>query len=192
MTDPSAISPEQVRKRELRVELRDRLESLSAEERRRSELAIHRRLLDQPEVKKARGVFTCLAFGAEVATRPLIEHWIAEGKRVYLPRTRRDDPILTVHEYPCRLTTLSFGLEQPARDVEALTDDRIDTEIDVAIILGLGFDPQGYRLGYGAGYFDRFLASRPFPTFGVGFSCQRIDRLPVEAHDVPMTRVISA
>lgn len=190
MTDESPITPEQAQKRELRTELRRRLESLPPDERRHAELAIHRELLDQPEVKSARGVFACLAFGAEVATRPLIEHWMAEGKRVYLPRTRRDDPILTVHEYPCRLTTLSFGLEQPARDVEALSDDRVDAEVDVAIILGLGFDPQGYRLGYGAGYFDRFLANRPFPTFGVGFSCQRIDRLPVEPHDVPMTRVI--
>ncbi|MEM8932252.1 MAG: 5-formyltetrahydrofolate cyclo-ligase, partial [Acidobacteriota bacterium] len=64
-------------------------------------------------------------------------------------------------------------------------------QLDVALVAGLAFDRRGHRLGYGAGFFDRFLADRRFPAFGIARACQIVERLPAEAHDVPMTAVIT-
>jgi 5-formyltetrahydrofolate cyclo-ligase len=54
------------------------------------------------------------------------------------------------------------------------------------VVPGLAFDSRGYRLGYGAGAFDRFLAGRRVLTVGFGYDLQIVDRVPVEAHDVPV------
>lgn len=108
-----------------------------------------------------------------------------------MPRAERGPTRLAVCPYPCSLVTLSFGLRQPARSVPELPAEAIDRGLDVAIVAGLGFDRRGYRLGYGSGYFDRFLAGRPFPALGLAFDRQVVDRLPVEAHDVPMRAVIT-
>jgi 5-formyltetrahydrofolate cyclo-ligase len=67
----------------------------------------------------------------------------------------------------------------------------IPDTIDAAIVLGLGFDRRGYRLGYGSGYFDRFLAAYPLTAIGLAYGFQMIDRLPTEPHDVPMTVVVT-
>lgn len=58
-------------------------------------------------------------------------------------------------------------------------------------MLGLGFDRRGFRLGYGSGYFDRFLAGRPFPAIALAFAVQLEDELPAEPHDIPMTVIVT-
>lgn len=175
----------------LRRELAARRAALTPEERTESSAAIAARVLAQPEVRRARGVFACLSFGDEVDTWPLVEELLSEGRELYVPRTTRGDARLHVHRYPCALETLSFGLRQPSRTVPELTAAEIGEKIDVALVAGLAFDRHGFRLGYGAGYFDRFLAGAPFPALGLAFTAQIVDRLPVEPHDVAMRAVLS-
>lgn len=174
-----------------RTELRARLASLDRETARRAAGRIAERALALPEVRSAAGVLSCLSFGAEVPTAGLVEALLAEGRPVYVPRVARGDAVLRVHPYPCRLETLSFGLRQPHAGEPELTAAEVDSTIGVALVLGLGFDRRGYRLGYGRGYFDRFLAGRPFPAVGLAYELQLVDRLPVEEHDVPMDVVLT-
>jgi 5-formyltetrahydrofolate cyclo-ligase len=82
-------------------------------------------------------------------------------------------------------------LRQPSSDAAELAADEIDRRIDVALVAGLAFDRRGYRLGHGAGYFDRFLSGRPFAAVGLAFDEQMVDELPVEAHDVAMDVVVA-
>ncbi len=65
--------------------------------------------------------------------------------------------------------------------------------IDLSLVPGLAFDPMGYRLGYGAGYYDRFFASlnSPHPTIGIGYDLQIVDRVPKDPHDVPCNVVLT-
>lgn len=148
-------------------------------------------LLVQPELGSARTVFTCLSFGDELDTWPLVERLLESGREVYVPRAERNPTRLAVCRYPCPLVTLRFGLRQPARSVPELAAEEVDALLDVALVAGLGFDRRGYRLGYGSGYFDRFLAARSFPALGLAFDCQIVERLPVETHDVPMRAVVT-
>lgn len=108
-----------------------------------------------------------------------------------MPRAEPRDRQLHLHRYPCALVTLGFGLRQPRRDAPELPPAEVDGSIDAAVVLGLGFDRRGYRLGYGSGYFDRFLAGRELTTIGLAFDEQLVDRLPAEAHDVPMRLVVT-
>jgi len=108
-----------------------------------------------------------------------------------VPRADPRDRQIHVHRYPCALATLEFGLRQPRRGEPELPVAEIDRALDVAIVLGLGFDRGGFRLGYGSGYFDRFLAGRELTTIGLAFDEQLVDRLSVEPHDVPMRLVVT-
>ncbi|MEO8275179.1 MAG: 5-formyltetrahydrofolate cyclo-ligase [Thermoanaerobaculia bacterium] len=192
------MSDVRAEKAQLRSEFAARLAALGADDRARGSRAAQDRLVALPEVSGARRIFTCLSFGDELDTWSLIESWITEGREVYVPRADPRDGEIHVHRYPCTLRELAFGLRQPPHPRAGgganggIPDDAIDRTLDVAIVLGLGFDRSGYRLGYGSGYFDRFLAGRPFPAVGLAFGSQLVDRLPTAPHDVPMRAIVTA
>lgn len=175
----------------LRAELKQRLAAADPERARRAAARVARRVLALPEVEAARRVFTCLSFGAEVDTWELTERLLASGREVYVPRADAGDGRLHVHRYPCELVSLSFGLRQPGPTVEEVPAEAIDRTLDVALVLGLAFDRRGYRLGYGRGYFDRFLAGRRFPAVGLAYAFQLFDEIPIEEHDVPMSILVT-
>lgn len=188
--DPAVpMAPE--RKAALRRAFEEGLANLDPGSARRAAGRLHERVLELPEVAGARAILTCLSFGSEVDTWGLVERLRSSGKAVYVPRTDRRRGRLHVHPYPCELRTLSFGLRQPPRGAPELAAAKIDGTIDAVLILGLAFDRRGYRLGYGGGYFDRFLAGRPMPAIGLGYDFQLVDELPTEPHDVPMAVVVT-
>lgn len=184
--------PEQIlAKEELRRQLRERVASLDPRSAQRAgDLAVQR-LLELPEVAKASRIFTCLSFGGEIDTWGLVDRLAAQGRQVLVPRADSKAMRLHVHRYPCQLQTLLFGLRQPRAGSEEISWQEIDSQIEVALVLGLAFDRRGFRLGRGAGYFDRFLAGRPFPSVGLAYHFQLLDRIPAEAHDVPMSVIVT-
>lgn len=194
-TPPSDATPERARptraeKAALRERCRERLAAVPPAAARRAARRVADRLLALPEVASARRVFTCLSFGPEIDTWELVDRLTADGRRIYVPRAAAGE-MLHVHPYPCALEKLSFGLSQPRRDAVEVPPQEIDATLDVALVLGLAFDRRRFRLGYGRGYFDRFLAGRPFPAVGVAYELQLLDRVPVEEHDVPMDLVVT-
>lgn len=148
-------------------------------------------VLALPETLRAQRILSCLSFGTEIDTWRLVDRLLGMGKELFVPRADPRDGRLHVHSYPCPLRTVSFGLKQPPRGTPEIAERAIDGTIEAVLVLGLGFDRRGFRLGYGSGYFDRFLAHRPFPAIGLAFAAQLEDELPVEAHDIPMTVVVT-
>ena len=186
-------SPDGIRraKAELRRELQARRAALTGEARAAAAARVAARVVEDPRVAAAGRLFVCLSFGDELDTWPIVEQLLAGGREVCVPRAERSPTRLAVCRYPCPLVTLGFGLRQPPRSAPELAEEEIDASIDVALVAGLGFDRRGYRLGFGSGYFDRFLAGRPFPALGIAFACQIVPRLPTEPHDVAMTAVLT-
>ena len=75
---------------------------------------------------------------------------------------------------------------------EPLSGEIADDRDALVLMPGLAFDPQGHRMGYGGGFYDRFLAREPHPTIALCYDFQLLPDLPVQAHDIPVDAVLSA
>ena len=186
-----ASDPPHLSKAALRTELTARLAAQDPAVAKAAAARVAERILGLPELESAGCVLACLSFGTELETEDLVRRLLASGRQVYLPRTNPRRRSLHLHTYPCPLMTRSFGLREPRRGTPELPAGAVDATVDLALVLGLAFDRQCFRLGHGGGYFDRFLRGRPFPAIGLAYHFQLLDRLPMESHDVPMAAVVT-
>jgi len=178
-------------KNRLRSVARAHQESVESARLRAVSTRIAESVLELPEIEGAEGVLICLSFGPEVDTWDLTDRLLQSGRSVFVPRAEPRDRQLHVHPYPCQLRTLSFGLMQPPRGTHELVDSEIAQRVDVALVLGLAFDRRGYRLGHGSGYFDRFLSRHRVLAVGLTPADLLYQELPVSAHDLPMSIVVT-
>lgn len=126
-----------------------------------------------------RAVFVYLATAGEVETRGLIDALQQRGVDLLVPAIL-DAARMAALPFPGwdRLQVGRLGIPGPQ------TADAPSGTADVVIVPGLGFSPRGERIGYGAGYYDRWLADHPHATrIGICFEFQVCERIPVEAHD---------
>ena len=125
----------------------------------------------------------------EVNTHALIDELVAEGKTVLLPKVMGADT-MELRRYTGRadLQEGAYHILEPVG--EPFTDL---SAIDLILVPGLAFDAAGHRLGRGRGYYDRFLHSKNRPycvKIGVCFDFQKVDEVPVDAHDIAMDKVV--
>lgn len=133
---------------------------------------------------RATTVMAFVGFSGEPDTDPLFARLMVEGKRLLLPRVEATGIVPADGDSP--MTTSKFGVSEP-------TGPAIDVgEIDFIIVPGLAFTTAGDRLGYGQGYYDRFLPTVSAPSVGVCFAEQLVDVMPVTQHDVQVGSVIWA
>lgn len=178
-------------KEALRSTFRVRRSALSKEERARADLRIASRLLELPEVVRADCVFTYLSFGSEVDTRFVITQCWEMGKLVCLPRCAAGYT-LTWHavEDLDHLVRSRFGMEEPAAG--APQAQPAGSVYSVALVPGLAFDRRGFRLGYGGGYYDRFLPAFSGVSIGLCRSDLLSDELPsLSEYDYPVDLVVT-
>jgi len=180
-------------KKALRREMVARRDALAPAERARLAAILMERVLALPELAGARSVLATMAIGSEWDTAPLMARARAEGKTLVLPR---------VSPPPRRLEI--YAVQDPARDLVPGVWDIPEpdpercrkvalSEVDFALVPALAIDRRRYRLGYGAGFFDGLLAGRgprPFCVTALP-SAFHVERLPAEAHDVPVDLVLS-
>jgi 5-formyltetrahydrofolate cyclo-ligase len=137
-----------------------------------------------PEYQQASTVMAFKGFGSEPDTDPLFARLAAEGKRLLLPRIDDGDIVVCDGEGP--MVRSRIGVDEPQGP--PLSFD----VVDFVVVPGLAFTPEGHRLGYGGGFYDRFLPQVQVPNAGVCFAEQIVTDLPVEAHDIRVQRVVSA
>lgn len=137
-----------------------------------------------PEYVAAPAVMAFVGCKGEPDTDPLFARVRADGKRLLLPRI--EDGKIVVCEGSGPMAVSKFGVSEPTGPALSLD------EIGFVIVPGLAFTAQGARLGYGAGFYDRFLPQLSAPNAGVCFAEQLVDELPTEPHDVLVHQVISA
>jgi len=175
-------------KREIRRTVLAARDALGEAERIARSTAIHDRFLTLPELEHARCVMVPWAIGSEVATAPLIERLHDSGVQVALPRIRGAQELEAVAYRPGDpLRETSFGAREPeggpALDPAA---------IDVIVTPGVAFDRAGGRVGYGGGFYDRFLPLTGFaPRIALAFDLQVVDRLPAGTFDVRIDLIVT-
>jgi 5-formyltetrahydrofolate cyclo-ligase len=176
------------RKRAIRARMREVRAAIPPQKREQQGAEVERRLMGLPEVETAGTVLTFLSVGTEVETRGMVDRLREQGARVLVPVVE-DGTIEAVELLPgAPLATSSFGILTPADGwvVEP-------AEIDMVVTPGLAFDRTGSRLGFGGGYFDRFLPRLRSDCLvvAVAFHEQVIDEVPGGALDVPVHAIVT-
>lgn len=145
------------------------------------------RLELSPEFNKAQNLLMYYALPDEVSTLELIQNWYKQ-KNLLLPVIIDDSTmVLRLYTGQQKMQLNRWGIAEP------IGEDYEDyNNIDLAVIPGLAFDKQGYRLGRGKAYYDRFLGQLKCPVFGLCFAYRYVESLPVESWDIPVQRVISS
>ncbi|MFS9367967.1 5-formyltetrahydrofolate cyclo-ligase [Streptococcus parasanguinis] len=131
-------------------------------------------LLELPAFQEAKILATYLSFDHEVSTAGLIQAALQLGKRVCVPRTYAQGRMEFVEYDPDILEKTRFGLLEP-NEKGKLVDK---TEIDLIHVPGLVFQSKGYRIGYGGGYYDRYLADFAGKTVSTIYSIQQKEFQP--------------
>ena len=168
-------------KKQLRKQVRGQLAAMDPQELVRGDEALFEQFLALPQVKEARTIFAFWGIaGKEPDTKRLIARLVEQGKVIGLPRmlpehqmeVRRYDP-----EKP--LIEVGFGISEPGEDCPLLKKE----DIDLILVPAVCYDRLGYRLGFGGGYYDRWLER--FSGFRVGLCRKAVlqERVPTEAHD---------
>jgi len=189
MSEPAPSSDHLKRaKRALRREVVARRDAVSERRRAAASIEIAERVAQMQEAANAGSAMVFWSFGSEVDTAPLIERLVADGKTVTLPRIEGSDivPVTFVPGEP--VTRTSFGAMEPA-------DGRVldPSEVDLVIVPGVAFDRSGHRVGYGAGYYDRFLprTADGTPAVAIAFALQVVPEVPTGAMDRRVDAIVT-
>ena len=177
----------------LRQELIARRDALPEAERARIAAALTAELTRLPQYRAARSVLATMSIGSEWSTRPFLERAHADGKTVVLPRITPPPRRLQLHAVGDLARDLVPGVwaipePDPARcPVVEIAD------VDFALVPALAIDGARYRLGYGAGYFDKLLAGRGARPYCVTAlpAAFMVEGLPHEAHDIPVDLAVN-
>lgn len=180
-------------KAELRTEVLARRDALAPAARAALSARITGRLLQLDSLRAARTVVAYMSIKSEFATGAFVDHVLAQGKTLLLPRVEAGTSRLTLH----RVTDLHNDLEP---GVWGILEPRADSAtavplstVDWVLVPGVAFTRQGDRLGYGAGYYDRLIAGithRPALVAGA-FSVQLVDDLPTLPYDCSVDTVVT-
>lgn len=149
---------------------------------------IQEKFLTYSAAKQAKSVFLYLSVGSEVNTLPILEELLRRGVQVSVPRCHKETGTMDA----VAVTDLSllkpgaYGILEPDPALPTVSIK----DIDLAVVPALAFDKEGYRLGYGGGYYDRFLAEFSGTSVGLAFSDCITEHLPREEFDQPVDIII--
>ena len=176
-------------KKELRSAMYDRLHRLTEAEKNSAGAAVCARLMAHPAYARARRIMAFLNMPDEVSLDALMAQAIADGKEVYVPVcVSRTDIEAARLERLEQAVVGAYGIRTAPEDSPHIAA----SDLDVILVPGLAFDEKGGRLGHGAAYYDRFLSGKgEAAAIAAAWDVQIVPEVPMEAHDVIMTEIVT-
>lgn len=173
-------------KKQIREKVRTRVSQITYEERNTYSASIAQRLNDEPLFSCADSVCVYLSMLSEPSTDAIIERCISLNKRVYVPVVVGEHMCFAAYDNTSSFTVSNLGVREPV-------DSKILECIhaDIVVVPMLAFDSHCNRLGRGGGYYDRYLANVTVPIIGLAFDAQRVECVPMEAHDRALDMIIT-
>lgn len=172
---------------EIRVSMKTIRDSLNSDYRNKADSAIFQKLISLPEIQAASTISSYISYKNEVDTHQFINWCLRLQKSICVPKIVHNDIVLK------QITSLSdcrpgiMGILEPVDATPSVNPH----SIQIYIVPGLAFDVQGYRLGYGKGYYDRLLKDVPGRTIGIGYTDQLIYELPHTKTDIPLSKLVT-
>ena len=175
-------------KKELRSMIRAKKRAMTEEEIVSKSEALGRLVRETEQYTKAEAIYFYLPYNQEVRTVPMLEQALLDGKKVAVPKVYGEEMRFLYITDLSRIGKGYSGIPEPIDDEPVAEDPRA-----LVLMPGLAFDPQGHRIGYGGGFYDRFLSQEPeHPTVALCYDFQMLDKLETEEFDIPVDLVLWA
>lgn len=177
----------------LKQEILHKRKYMDKDEIKKKSEKIRKNLVSLPEFEKAKNILFYVSFESEVDTQELIKQLLEKKrKKIIVPFVVKNNHILQLSELRNfnELESRTFGILEPK---ELYKREFNPEKLDLVIIPGLVFDKRGHRIGYGFGYYDRFLKTlKNNPKkIGLAYEFQIMDKIPEKLHDVPIDIIVT-
>ena len=175
-------------KKELRRSIRERKRAMTEGEIESRSQKLGELFIASQAYRDAKTIYGYLPYNQEVRTVPMLEQALRDGKTVAVPKCYGDEMKFIVMTDLSQVEKGYAGIPEPIADGPVADD-----ETALVLMPGLAFDPQGHRIGYGGGFYDKFLSREPaHPTLALCYEFQMLPHLETEAHDIPVDTVLWA
>lgn len=175
-------------KTELRREIRARKRAMTEEEIETRSAKLAQLFFASEAYQNAKTIYGYLPYNQEVRTVPMLAQALKDGKKVAVPKVYGEEMKFLYLDDLNAVAKGYAGIPEPIADEPVAQD-----ETALVLMPGLAFDPQGHRIGYGGGFYDKFLAAEPnHPTLALCYEFQMLPKLDVEDHDIPVDTVLWA
>lgn len=178
-------------KKVLRKNILEERDRLDLSQKENWDDLIKQTLMESRVFKDCKNIFIYIGFGSEIDTSKYILQFLSLKKNVLVPRTDiKTKSMEAVQIYNLEdLVEDKYGILEPKNDKIATRKDNID----LIILPGVAFDASGNRVGYGGGYYDRFLSKldKSVPKVAIGFDLQVVEEVPTEDFDIPVDMIVT-
>ncbi|MBE6941621.1 MAG: 5-formyltetrahydrofolate cyclo-ligase [Ruminococcaceae bacterium] len=175
-------------KKALRQKIREQKRAMTPAQIEEASRKLAEQFLATEAYRNAQTVYGYLPYNQEVRTVLLLERALADGKRVAVPKVYDDEMRFIYLTDLTQVATGYAGISEPIADGPVADDPTA-----LVLMPGLAFDREGHRIGYGGGFYDKFLAAEPtHPTVALCYAFQMVEELPTEEFDVPVDLVLWA
>ena len=175
-------------KQELRKSIREQKRAMTEAQIQEKSRLLGQLFAASALYRNAKTIYGYMPYNQEVRTVPMLEQAIRDGKRVAIPKCYGDEMRFIFMEDLSQVEKGYAGIPEPVEDAP-IADD----ETALVLMPGLAFDPEGHRIGYGGGFYDKFLAKEPnHPTLALCYDFQMMEKLETEEFDIPVDQVLWA
>ena len=170
----------------LRAHIRQMKRQMTPQQIKQAGDRLAEKLIALPEYQQAETIYGYMPYNQEVRTIPILEHALKNGKRVAVPKVYGDEMRFIYVTDLGAMAKSSCGIPEPIADGPVADDPNA-----LVIMPGLAFDREGHRVGYGGGFYDKFLAQEPsHPKVALCYDFQMLPSIETDSFDIPVDRVI--
>ena len=175
-------------KKELRTQIRAKKRAMTTAQVEACSEKLAELFRAHPLYKAAKSIYGYMPYNQEVRTVPMLEQALRDGKKVAVPKCYGDEMKFIYLDDLTKVSKGYAGIPEPIADEPVAHD-----ETALVLMPGLAFDPQGHRIGYGGGFYDKFLSREPnHPTLALCYDFQMLPHLDTEKYDIPVDMVLWA
>ena len=182
-------------KRALRRKILDERKNINIVKKEDMDNKILDKLYESEYYRKSKKIFIYISYDSEINTKGIINKALEDNKKVYVPRTEFKNRLMDAVEIMSldNLVESDFGILEPS-----IKEPHIDpNELDLIVVPGVAFDKQGGRVGYGAGFYDRYFNKisedniKKIIKIALAYNFQVIEKVPMDKQDVPVNYIIT-